>query len=346
MKKYLLPENGKFFKANLHCHSTFSDGKLSPEQLKEEYMARGYSIIAFTDHNILVSHNHLSDENFLALNGMEIDFYEGWNPEFIDEGKTYLTWKGCHLNFISLSADNITQPCFHRTKNRIIGTGDKYSHLIKFDSSKPDFEKHYSPEGVSRAIKEARDCGFFVIYNHPAWSFEDYNFFLNYNGLHAMEICNNASVVEGLDDYTPRTYDDFLRAGHKIFCVGADDNHNKFPLDSRKCDSFGAFTMIKADKLDYPSIASALLSGNFYASQGPEIYSLIREDDMVTIECSPCDKIRLTTDNRRCNIVYDENGQGITKATFALSKECKYFRLTITDKFGKNANTNAYFINE
>ena len=26
MRKYLLPEKGTFYKANLHCHATFSDG--------------------------------------------------------------------------------------------------------------------------------------------------------------------------------------------------------------------------------------------------------------------------------------------------------------------------------
>ena len=33
MKKYLLPENGQFYKANLHCHSTVSDGHLTPEEM-------------------------------------------------------------------------------------------------------------------------------------------------------------------------------------------------------------------------------------------------------------------------------------------------------------------------
>ena len=37
MKKYLLPRTGKFYKANLHCHSTVSDGKLTPAELKEAY---------------------------------------------------------------------------------------------------------------------------------------------------------------------------------------------------------------------------------------------------------------------------------------------------------------------
>ena len=37
MKRYLLPKEGEFFKANLHCHTTISDGKWSPEKVKEEY---------------------------------------------------------------------------------------------------------------------------------------------------------------------------------------------------------------------------------------------------------------------------------------------------------------------
>ena len=38
MKRYLLPETGTFYKANLHCHSNLSDGKLSPAQIKKIYM--------------------------------------------------------------------------------------------------------------------------------------------------------------------------------------------------------------------------------------------------------------------------------------------------------------------
>ena len=37
MKKYLLPEGGKFYKANLHCHTTVSDGKMTPEEIKKYY---------------------------------------------------------------------------------------------------------------------------------------------------------------------------------------------------------------------------------------------------------------------------------------------------------------------
>ncbi|MEE1042931.1 MAG: PHP domain-containing protein [Clostridia bacterium] len=76
MKKYLLPDTGEFYKANLHVHSTLSDGRWLPQEIKKAYMERGYSIIAFTDHNILIPHHDLTDENFLALTGVEIDIDE------------------------------------------------------------------------------------------------------------------------------------------------------------------------------------------------------------------------------------------------------------------------------
>ena len=31
---YLLPKEGTFYKANLHCHTVVSDGDLTPEQVK------------------------------------------------------------------------------------------------------------------------------------------------------------------------------------------------------------------------------------------------------------------------------------------------------------------------
>ena len=34
MRKYLLPENGNFYKANLHCHTDVSDGAKTPEEVK------------------------------------------------------------------------------------------------------------------------------------------------------------------------------------------------------------------------------------------------------------------------------------------------------------------------
>ena len=66
MRKYLLPENGKFYKANLHNHTIYSDGIKTPEEIKEVYSRNGYDIVAFTDHDAFIPHNDLTDENFFT----------------------------------------------------------------------------------------------------------------------------------------------------------------------------------------------------------------------------------------------------------------------------------------
>ena len=57
-----------YYKANLHCHSTLSDGSCTPEELKEIYKKHGYSIIAYTDHDVFISHKsiELGFNNYLV----------------------------------------------------------------------------------------------------------------------------------------------------------------------------------------------------------------------------------------------------------------------------------------
>ena len=76
MKKYLLPNDVNWYRANMHNHTTFSDGHMTPEEIKEAYMNHGYSIVAYTDHEILLDHSELSDENFLAITSSEYSITE------------------------------------------------------------------------------------------------------------------------------------------------------------------------------------------------------------------------------------------------------------------------------
>ena len=337
MKKYLLPKDGQFYKANLHCHTTVSDGKLSPEQVKDAYKARGYSVVAYTDHDIMITHDELNDDGFLALHGYEM--------ESGDQTKPFKFRKTCHMCFIALDPDNLKQVCYHRSKY-LIGNGEQYRHLAQYDDNYPDYERKYSHECISEMMQIGRDNGFFVTYNHPVWSLEDRGDYSGYHGMHAMEICNYGCFVAGFAEYNPIIYDDMLRMGKRIYCIGTDDNHNGAPLDSPRCDSFGAFTMIKADKLEYKTITDALLAGNFYASQGPEIKELYFEDGKLYVTTAPCEQITLTTGTRKLRTVKREKGKTLTKACFEVLEEDIYVRITVKDKVGKYADTNAYFTDE
>ncbi|MDP1620329.1 MAG: PHP domain-containing protein, partial [bacterium] len=42
--------HGRFWRGNLHTHSTRSDGVLAPEEVCRRYKAEGYDFIALTDH--------------------------------------------------------------------------------------------------------------------------------------------------------------------------------------------------------------------------------------------------------------------------------------------------------
>lgn len=331
MKKYLLPETGNFYKANLHCHSTVSDGKWTPAQIKEIYMEQGYSIVAYTDHDVLIPHPELTDDKFLALNGCEFEIDEGgiWGKDR----------KNCHFCAISLYVDNITQPCWHREKYQF-SNAVNYRDKVKFDDSEENWDREYSSEYISKMMQNCAKKGFFVTYNHPTWSMEGCQDYMGYNGMHAMEICNYGCVVVGYDEHNSKEYDEMLRGGKRIYCVATDDNHNG------RADSFGGFTMIKAEQLEYRTITKALEDGNFYASEGPIINELWYENGKVYISFEPAREAFITKGVRKSQISKTENGELITEAVFDMEDDDIYFRITVVGEDGKRAYTNAYFMDE
>jgi len=337
MRKYLLPKDGSFYKANLHCHSTVSDGQKTPEELKQMYMEKGYSVVAFSDHNILVCHNdYLSDENFVALNATEINFCEhypdGTPVPFIDK-------KSTHIGLIALDPENRKNPLYHRTK---YGPNDRVKDIVKqeFYEEDEDFERSYSVECVNAAIKKAKERGFFVIYKHPTWSLDSYEVYSRYEGMDAMEMFNYHNYVIGYPEYNQRVYDDLLRQNKRIYCVDTDDNHNKSE------DSFGGYIMIKAEKLEYRAITKALANGDFYASFGPVIQNLWYEDKKICIECEGAERVIFNTAITLANSQKAKDGELITYAEFPLDPTYGYVRVTVVSKNGTKANTNTFFLDE
>ena len=337
MKKYLLQESGNFYKANLHCHSTLSDGRKTPEEIKEIYKNLGYSIVAYTDHDILVPHDDLNDESFLALHGFEVEVND---PARVPNYEI----KTCHICFIGIDPENITQPMW--SPRYLFGNAKNNANLVKIDENEPEYIRHYGSEGICEIMRIGREKGFFVTYNHPTWSLEAYPDYMGYNGMNAFEIYNGGCLAVGYADYHPRVYDDMLRGGKRLYCIGADDNHNVADPASRKYDSGWAWTMLKADSLDYSTVTKALVDGQFYASEGPEIYELTFDDGKVHIKCSEADRVVCNYGVRHAEQALNDDFSPVTEATFGMKPEWKYFRITVVGKDGKTACTNAYFADE
>jgi hypothetical protein len=68
----LLGDGPVLLRANLHGHTTVSDGRLSPQAYVDWYAARGYDALAITDHNVHTDTSALDARSLLLLPGVEV----------------------------------------------------------------------------------------------------------------------------------------------------------------------------------------------------------------------------------------------------------------------------------
>lgn len=332
--KRLIDEKRKQFKANLHCHSNLSDGEWTPEKIKEEYKKRGYSVLCITDHEHLIDHSDLNDENILFLTGYE--YYIRDRLPF-----DHMVGVQTHMNFYSKTPKN---KMVHYTPNMTKYIPKKELKALEYHRFVENRE--YTVEFVRQTVEEAKKAGFLVCHNHPTWSFENESFAPAFDGCFAMEIYNHSCYVSGHNEHNQHFYDYQLRRGLRQGLIASDDNHDKHPLGSTKNDSFGGVTYILADRLDYPSIIKALEEKNFYASTGPQIFSLTVKRKEVTVASSPASSIAFVTNTRNRAREIAKDGESISQATFTLGEKDEWVRVEVQDNRGKIAFTRAYFKDE
>lgn len=305
--KYLLPHKN-FYKANLYARSNNSDGRLSPEELKNTYKSKGYSVLAITDDEP-VNEKALSEEDFLVMSGFA----------FGAKSENTVPIKNAHFTALSLT--------------------EEPQRLSKFNGK-------YDLKNIASYISECKMHGYFTTYSYPAKSCLVMPEQLELSEVDALEVMNYSSLMEGQDEYNAVCYDNFLRRNHRLFCAANDGNKNLLPLDSKRSDSFGAYTYINSDSLDYTSIASSIKNGEFYASEGPEIKALWIKGDTVNIRTSPADRIFLCAGRRACRSFQANGGVPLTAASFQLHPKDIYVRFVVIDEEGRRAYTRAYYLDE
>ena len=81
------------FNIDLHCHSTASDGLLSPTQLVEHAATQGVAVLALTDHDDVAGLDEARraavEKNIVFINGVEIS----------------VNWRGQTLHIVGLGID-------------------------------------------------------------------------------------------------------------------------------------------------------------------------------------------------------------------------------------------------
>lgn len=307
-KKYLISNSGNWYKANLHCHTTCSDGTLTPEEIKKLYMEKGYSIVAYSDHWNLIPHPELKSDDFLPITAYEPSFPNKtpwWN-------RTY------HINFYSKKEDR--------------------NYFFDYDNT-------YSVENLNNVIAKANQEGFLVQYNHPRWSQQESVDFAELKGLWSFEVFNTSSDKGYANGYGDEEYVQLLRRTQSVVPVATDDNHNCHPLDHPLSDSFGGWTMIKAENLEYDTVIAAMEKGELYASTGPVIKSIYTQDGKIHIETEGCAAIIMRAQNRFHKAVRSHT-DSLTEASFDIEDEYAFIRFEVIDTHRNKAMTRAYLKSE
>lgn len=323
----LLPSGVTYYKANLHCHTIFSDGNLTPEEVKKAYQEKGYHVVAFTDHRNYQNHSELNDDQFLAIAAFETDI-----NDFSDYKWDFSRVKTYHINWYDKTPGEHLEE-----KKQLTNTKRKY-HDIDY---------------INAHVEKMRELGFLGCYNHPYWSLQTYEDYKNLKGFWAMEIYNHGCELDGMYGYNPQSYDEMLRSGQKLYCVSTDDNHNSFEFEDGLSDSFGGYVMIGASEFSYEGIMDALEKGNFYScvaqdgrEEAPQIHEMYIEDNRLHIKCSPVQRIYVQTMGRNCHRSVAAPGETIDSAVFTLNGHEGYIRLDIRDSHGRHTNSNAYFLED
>lgn len=324
----LIPEKGRFYKANLHCHTIISDGHNTPEEVKALYKSRGYSAVCFTDHEVLIDHSDLCDEDFIALHGYEVAVKQDTSRH------TGYFMPVYHLNMIAKDPKNLKMPRFFRDNPSYPGNGRKWMEACaRYDEIIETTQ--YDKAWMNDYLGAVADAGFLIVYNHPEWSLQTREDYVGLQHLHGIEVVNGCCVP--FMDCTGIHYQQMLRSGMRVVPVAGDDNHHTEDVGR-------AWTMIKAEALSYEALIAGFEKGHCYATEGPEILSLTMDDGKIKVKTSEAVDIVLRGEGRYASAARSETAD-LTYAEFVFIPEKigAFFRIEVRDAAGKRAFSNAYF---
>ena len=297
---------GRFWRGNLHTHSTLSDGVLAPGEVCRRYAAEGYDFLCLSDHLVGLYDYPIADtrpfrtDRFTTILGAEVHTGQLANGEI---------W---HLLAVGLPQD-----------------------FARPDA--PDFDGAKALETGAALAARCREAGAFVAIAHPQW----YNLTLadarQIEAAHAVEIYNHGCAVECDRPDGFAILDLLLSEGRRLTACATDDAHFIGP------DHFGGWVMVKAEANDPGLLLEALKAGDYYSSQGPLLHDIRIDDDEVHVECSPADRIIAVGAGAASRRLY---GNGMARGALPLGpfRDGGWLRIITADAHGRRAWSNPIWL--
>ncbi|MEP7291870.1 MAG: CehA/McbA family metallohydrolase [Chloroflexota bacterium] len=186
MSSSAFEQPGRFYRGNIHTHSTRSDGRLSPEAVCKFYREMGYDFLALTDHFMEQFRYPITDtsayrtDHFTTIYGAELH-----------AGKT-ITGELWHILAVGLPLD--------------------------FAPNLPDED---GPGIAARALA----AGAFVAAAHPAWYNLSEEDVLSLGAIHAIETINGISADHNDRIDSWYMLDVLLARGYRYSACATDDTH-------------------------------------------------------------------------------------------------------------------------
>jgi hypothetical protein len=177
---------GRFWRGNLHTHSTLSDGGLAPEAVIAAYKRNGYDFLQLSEH-------------FLDRFGWPIADTRAFRSN------AFTTLIGAELHAMATSAGEL----WH-----ILAVG------LPFDFAAPG-RTETGPELARRA----RDAGAFVAIAHPAWSQLAESDGVALDAADAVEVYNHGCAVETDRGDGYYLLDRLSNLGRRLTAIATDDAH-------------------------------------------------------------------------------------------------------------------------
>ena len=186
MGKSFYSNDGVWLKANIHSHTTVSDGAFTPLELGKLYAEAGYDVLSMTDHNLFVPHSELPKDMILLPTGVEHDIEYSPNK------------------------------CTH-----IIGIGAKGKVSTTYDCRR--YSKDELSD--QQLINMMKNDGQFVVLAHPFWSRMKPDEVLTLNNFDAIEVYNNGTEHLCHHGNAEIYWELLLQQGKRIFATACDDVH-------------------------------------------------------------------------------------------------------------------------
>ena len=239
-------------KSDLHIHTVYSDGNVTPEYRVQEAWTDGLDVMAITDH-----------VEYRRWEGQMVTFLKGYMPEGTKAGNTNLVGKEADERGI---LSDLNLPC------RVAKSSAEQYGLILIPGIEitrdPLTIGHYNALFVKDAntiydadpivsIKNAREQGAIIVQNHPGWRRKNLEVLEFEQKVYAEDLVDGVEIMNGSEFY-PTVVD---RASEKKMFMSANtDIHGTTARDYTSVGQLRDMTLILAKDKSLDSVKEALMA--------------------------------------------------------------------------------------